>query len=296
MKKIIYIVLFTSFIFACEKVDCPNTGGCVEPEKSCINSLGIDTCLLFGTLQIKESEPTTFRKILIKEFTGYKCFNCPEGAEEIERIKSLVGDTLVAVAVHSGIYAKPDNEKYITDFRTETGNEYESMFIPIGYPTAVVNMKKFDDNYQQGRTKWAESIRSEINNSPQNVPSIKLKSYISNDAQKFFAQATISFSEANSTNHNLIFLFVEDHIIDVQLNGNEYQTNYDHRHVLRSAITKHLGERVNTEPINQGDSILISSDYLDLQPEWDLDNCYLVGILYNADNLEVVQVHEMSIF
>ena len=142
MKKLFYIFLISYSFFACDKVDCPNEGGCVEPEATCISLAGIDTCELSGELTTKESEANTYRKILIFEFTGYQCFNCPEGATEIENLKNKMGDTLVPVAIHSGFYAKPNPPKYETDFRTAAGDEYEDIFVPIGYPTGVINMKK----------------------------------------------------------------------------------------------------------------------------------------------------------
>jgi hypothetical protein len=42
------------------------------------------------------------RQVLIEEFTGVRCVQCPAGAAEIETLLALHGDQLVAVAIHAG--------------------------------------------------------------------------------------------------------------------------------------------------------------------------------------------------
>ena len=113
--------------------------------------------------------------------------------------------------------------------------------------------------------------------------------------KKLLGQAEISFSEASTENHSLIFLLIEDHIVDVQLNGSEYQTDYEHKHVLRGAMEKALGEKVNDTEVAGDETFTVNSNYIDIDPSWDLDNCMLVGVLINTETLEVVQVQEMHI-
>lgn len=295
MKKLLFLLIISSSILSCDKVDCPNEGGCVEPEATCISLAGIDTCQLTGDLVTNESDETTFRKILIYEFTGYQCFNCPEGALEIDNLSSKMGDTLVPISIHSGFYAKPNPPKYVTDFTSDAGDEYEGLFVPIGYPTGVVGMKKFDDAYQHGRSSWETLIRSEINDAPEDIPTIKLNSYYSAETNGLFAKADVKFPVATTVNHSLIFLIVEDHIVDVQLNGSELQTDYDHRHVLRGAIEKALGTKVNSVDALVDEMITVNSDYITLDDSWDLNNCILVGALIDSKTLEVVQVQEMHL-
>ena len=43
------------------------------------------------------------RCVLIEDFTGQKCLNCPRAAEVIEQLQKQYGaDTVIAVAIHAG--------------------------------------------------------------------------------------------------------------------------------------------------------------------------------------------------
>ena len=47
--------------------------------------------------------PEVGRAVLIEDYTGQYCVNCPRATEEIERLVKEYGDsTVIAVAIHSG--------------------------------------------------------------------------------------------------------------------------------------------------------------------------------------------------
>ena len=47
------------------------------------------------------------RNVLIEDFTGQRCVNCPNASEEIARLQREYGaDTVIAVGIHSGPFSK----------------------------------------------------------------------------------------------------------------------------------------------------------------------------------------------
>ncbi len=61
------------------------------------------------------------RAVLIEDFTGQKCVNCPNGTTLINDIVETYGeDNVIAVGIHSGPLSK-DGEDGLA---TETGNDY----------------------------------------------------------------------------------------------------------------------------------------------------------------------------
>ena len=56
--------------------------------------------------------PSSFtKKVLIEEFTGHRCTNCPAAAKEISAIQNIYGDQVIAIAIHpSGgfMFTQPD--------------------------------------------------------------------------------------------------------------------------------------------------------------------------------------------
>ena len=67
--------------------------------------------------------PEAGRAVLIEDFTGQYCVNCPRATEEIERLVEEYGDSVViAVAIHSGPFSKLKGEP--SPLYTEVGDQY----------------------------------------------------------------------------------------------------------------------------------------------------------------------------
>ena len=72
--------------------------------------------------------PGALRKVLLEDFTGHQCGNCPSAAYLAQELKDLYGDQLIIYAAHVGSYAFPDITPYLYDFRCVTGNEIADQF------------------------------------------------------------------------------------------------------------------------------------------------------------------------
>ena len=63
------------------------------------------------------------RKVLLEDYTGFKCVNCPAAAHEAHLLQEFYGDQMVVMGVHAGYYAEPDGSgNYTTDLTTTTGD------------------------------------------------------------------------------------------------------------------------------------------------------------------------------
>nr|MDQ3192314.1 hypothetical protein [Bacteroidota bacterium] len=131
-KNIFYLFLFTSFI-ACDHIDQPlsnvQTGG---------NNPG-------------NTPDSVIKKILIEDFTGHTCGNCPEAANTAKQLQVLYGKKIIIVGVHSGYFAKPSTTvglKYKTDFRTAASEAYNDLWKNdvAGNPNGFVNRSKIVNN------------------------------------------------------------------------------------------------------------------------------------------------------
>ncbi len=56
---------------------------------------------------IKPFVPTGNRVVLIEEFTGKGCTNCPKGSRELENLLTQFPNNLVAISLHAGFFANP---------------------------------------------------------------------------------------------------------------------------------------------------------------------------------------------
>ncbi|MFA5783227.1 MAG: hypothetical protein WC868_13255, partial [Bacteroidales bacterium] len=111
MKKIIYflcVVLNSIFLFSCDKINPPYI------ENTTNNNTG-----------------DTVKKVLLEEFTGHQCPNCPQGAIIAQQLKAIYGEKLILISIHAGDFAEPGTGEFAYDFRSSTGNDINSFFTPM---------------------------------------------------------------------------------------------------------------------------------------------------------------------
>lgn len=117
-----------------------------------------------GNTTVKDQK----RQVLIEEFTGVRCVNCPAGSAFISDLLAINAPQLIAVSIHAGEFAPPYPQS-LYDFRTPEGDQLLSYLgEPFGYPTAVVNRSKFDGQFdlQLGQGEWAGYIAEEKESAP----------------------------------------------------------------------------------------------------------------------------------
>ena len=86
--------------------------------------------------RIKPFEPVeTQQRVLLTEFTGMKCVNCPRAAELAHSLLETYPDNFVVVAMHpaSNHFTTPEDPLY--DLRCEEADEYYKYF--GGAPSTV---------------------------------------------------------------------------------------------------------------------------------------------------------------
>ena len=83
--------------------------------------------------------PEVSRCIIIEDFTGQRCVNCPNATAEIEKLQELYGaDTLIAVGIHSGPFGKKPNGQLLS-LATEVGNQYYDYWKIQAQPSVKIN-------------------------------------------------------------------------------------------------------------------------------------------------------------
>jgi hypothetical protein len=215
------------------------------------NKIWIVAFLATLNIGCKEIEPTIpplsatlggERKVLIEEFTGVRCVNCPDGSAEIENIRSRYPDRVVAVSIHAGFFANPyPDSRY--DFRTDGGTQLQTYLEePQGYPSAVVNRKKFagQTGLQVGQSSWASLIESELRQNPV-LKLFFIKNYNPN-TRELDLKVRINPEQNVATNDlRLTVLITESNVPDAQLTSSGKKLDYNHKHILRKIVTNFDG-------------------------------------------------------
>ena len=271
MKNTIYTFIISLFLFsACDKIEMPYA----QEDTSFFEDN-------FPPLNYS----SVYRKILIEEYTGHRCTNCPAGHIKLVELSALFGDTLVPICIHATELAKPVGSLYSYDFRTSEGTELSNDFGINPIPAAVVNRTKFSGNNWAlvGEEKWYNVIK----NANRHVyAGIQIMTEEEASRVLKINTKTTMLETYNSPLQVSIFL-IEDNIIKPQLNGTEPDTLYQHNHVFRTSLNGTYGTKINLAK----DSAFLKGYYLDFKgKDWNIKNVSVVVILHDPATREVLQV------
>jgi hypothetical protein len=79
------------------------------------------------------------KNVLLEDYTGHTCVNCPTAAVIAHDLKNLYGDRLIVMAVHAGYFADPHPGIFENDYRTQAGNEWNTFFGFQNYPSGLID-------------------------------------------------------------------------------------------------------------------------------------------------------------
>lgn len=198
-----------------------------------------------------EKHPIVAKKnVLIEDFTGQNCSNCPLAANVIHEIQmnESIGQHVIAVSIHGGSMSYSINN-HPMGLATEVGDEYNRHWNVATWPNGMVDRVGGLQEY----TQWATSVAQRL---PEEASvEIDINSdYASDDthATAGTLDITVNLSETTPgalTNACLNVWLTESGITAMQQmpNGKGNNLNYVHDHVLRDCLTATLGDAVNTD-------------------------------------------------
>ncbi len=220
--------------------------------------------------------PTTSQKnILIEDFTGMKCVNCPDAAAEIQTISNYYAGRIVSVALH------PQIEGFYGPLANEIATTYAEHYGIESLPKGMVD-RQVPEDYD----KWSTTVHER---SIAEVPSVNIAA--TTDFEETSRQLTVSLNltAAEALSANLQLWLTESNIVSFQLTDQGYVYDYTHNHVLRDAVNGTWGEAVEL-----GTDATSTTYTYTIPAEWDAQNMAVVAFVSNADG--VLQVIEQKLF
>lgn len=235
------------------------------------------------------------RQVLIEEFTGVTCVQCPGGSAELEALLGLHGEQLIVVSIHAGDFSFPmQNSQY--DFRCEEGDQLINYLgPPFGYPSGVVNRKKFDGEFdlQVGKDLWAGYIEQEKAVPPKLRIGIEPNYNAGNREVRvevtLFVDETIPESDVK-----ISLMITENGVVDLQDSTNGLIEDYTHKHILRDMLTSFQGDDIAADLVAGAVETITFTGTLDT--EWNADNCEIIAFVHHtSDKLDVLQAAEVPL-
>jgi len=250
--------------------------------------------------QISEIKPNT-RKVLLEDYTGHQCGNCPNAAKVAEQLEKKYGDKLVVIAVHAGFFTKINTE-FVTSYTCQAGNDWDAPtggfgISAAGNPNGMVNRKNYADNgIIQKETKWATTISLAANDIE--YCDLFVTTSYNATTRKLNTNIKTKFRRSYGNNTKLCVVLTEDSIIGKQ---KDYTQNpdviddYEFMHMLRGSINGSWGENLKNAPIKYQDSVMTSYPNFVLDTKFKDKNISVVAFVYDATTREVLQVEKVKI-
>lgn len=293
MKKSIYIGAILAAmvaINACDVIDAPYKETNINP---------VDT-----TKHI--------RKILIEDYTGFKCPNCPAAADIAKELEETFKGRIYTMSIHAGYYAKPDPiPPFDYDFRHETATDLVTFFkipqFPNGMVNRVVPTGGSDRVLEAG--EWGTAVAGLLDSDAD--LSIALSNSYAVSTRTLTVDVDLEYFNAQEADNYLSVYIVEDSIVKPQIDNRlpvdqQKVLNYVHNHVLRGAVNgKWWGERLSDVAVAAGTKL--NRQYtITLNSEWNASHCKVLAYVHKYDpsydptaatgrGFEILQVEEKEI-
>lgn len=255
MKKIYFTILMLAVLAACDEVSIEDRLTYVEP-------------------------PEVGRAVLIEDFTGQYCVNCPRATSEIERMVEEYGDsTVIAVAIHSGPFSK--QKGVASPLYTEVGDMYFSTWGLQGQPVGLVDRLYSSTPFSY--TDWAAGVNYEIGfKAP---VTFMMTSSCDPDTRDAVVEVQTIGLDSTAVSGKLQVWLVEDSIDSFQLMPDgSVNEHYNHMHVFRASINDPWGDAIT---VNHG-QVAVKNYSFALEPAWVPEHCSIVTFLYDASGVRQV--------
>jgi len=268
MKQSIICLFFLSFLIT-----------------SCDENMPQIPCVTCENIQ-EDLEPEA-RKVLVEEFTGVRCVQCPAGSAELENLLGIHGEQLVVVSIHAGFFSNPYNDG--NDFRTDEGEALNAFLdLPEGYPTAVINRKLFENeaDLQLPRTTWGGFITAEKVELSDIILDLSLD--YNPDTRRLVANSTIKPVVTVDVPTRISVMVLESGVVGHQITPEGLNEEYVHKHVLRGMMTSSTGETI-TESLTANSTIEKSHNMV-LPDDWKTDKMSVIVFVHReGESREVIQ-------
>ncbi len=220
------------------------------------------------------------RVVLLEEFTGQDCRNCPNAHKEIQKLHEQYGESLISVSIHAGSSAYDEGDFGDLFFKTPEGDTYAGNLGISVYPSGVVNRV----SGVKLHTEWASAIRSELER-PTNLD-IALSAKVSSEGN--ICVNTVLRPSVNYKAQLQLWV-VEDSLVSVQNDNGNIIVDYVHNHVYRASVNGVGGEAVDL----QANVFQTLSHSIPLRSYWNASHLSIIAFVY--DDKEVIQATKVSV-
>ena len=230
---------------------------------------------------IEVEAATPKRAVLLEEFTGQYCTNCPEGHAFAARLREQYGSSFIPVSIHGGTLAINAGEiEGMTGLAVPDGQTYFQNAGRPNLPAGIVDRV----TAAIGRDEWAKIVHDELEKEA--PAAIEVKASLEADGK---IAIDVEVKPTADFNGNMLVWLTESKIKALQVDDGEYVPDYVHNHVFRATANG-----IDGDPVSAKKNIFIDKSY-SVTPDatWVPANMTAVVFIYNSEG--VLQAAEAAV-
>lgn len=305
MKKILLgIVALGLFAFVgCDQIDNPYIP---------VVQIDLDTNFYTGNWSDYEANewpifvanPNTNRNILLEDYTGHKCPNCPPAGVVAEDLHNANPDRVFVAAIHAGPVPtgisgfQETDATFTTDFTTPETQIYGGFFMDYGFfanPQGTINRFPYGTNndgsemFQLAGT-WTTRVNDMLTENDLKVDIQAISNFydVNNGG---YIHTEVEFKQAVTGNFKIVASVIEDLRIDKQkMPDGSTNNSYEHKHLFIGTVDGQAwGQNVASGSIDAGLKVNIDYSY-GIPNGLTKDDIHFLIYVYNDDTKEIMQV------
>ena len=221
-------------------------------------------------------EPTG-KMVLIKDFTGARCVNCPAAAEYAHNLQhQLDEDHIFIMSVHAGFLAQPMGQfpNFLTDEGTEWYNNHDSN------PLFTVDHVALTD----GNSLKVEQIDTPVVTALDEEQSFEI--VIGRQFDPTSRQLQVNIQAVSLTDRDGHFFItaclVEDNIVGWQIIPGGTDKEYVFHNVFRGTLNGAYGESFEDHHVDSDDTFSFNYN-TEINADYNADECYVVVYVYDRN-------------
>ncbi|MDE6297969.1 MAG: Omp28 family outer membrane lipoprotein, partial [Muribaculaceae bacterium] len=222
------------------------------------------------------------RVVLIEDFTGQNCVNCPDAHAVIEGLEQQYGDHIVAVSIHGGKFAigreKTQFEYDYIGLGTPEGEYFNSLYNFNSWPQGIINGRTTTDQF----ATWPTIVRAELERPA--VLSIDLEATYDKGTNDI--NIDVELMPQEDIKGELVVWVLESGIVARQRSQSAgLIADYVHNNVFRAAVNGNDGTQVSlTKDIHQKSSFSIALRDNN-EEKWNPENLSVVAFVKGSDGV-----------
>jgi hypothetical protein len=239
------------------------------------------------------------RNVLIEDFTGHVCTNCPAAAVIASTLETNNPGRVFVASIHAsldGSFQGLEPPEFITDFTTIAGNTYATEIDGfVGNPMGTTNRTL--TGYQPGviwqlDSKWVLNTNDLLTTNDLSA-NLQLKYNYYPSTNSIFVHTETEFVSELEGTYNIVLYLIRDTVIAPQkLITGATEEEYHHHSVLTDNINGSWGTQMVSGTVAVGEKFYNNFSYQipTTDSTFNIENLSLITYVCNRETYEILQV------